>query len=580
MRFFVKSLIMLTLPAIFCATVPGNSPIKVDSRIAASLKSQRPGISCSVNAFNSFEKGGQSIPWLPGWGDYRMRITARNDSANLYFQQGINLYYGFHIGEAMASFQKSTKLDSSFAMGYWGIALALGPNINYESYTASPKAWVIVNKAKALSGNCTPVEKALIEAMLLRYSKDSVQDRPALDQKYADAMNATYQKFPEYPDAAALYADALMVLHPWTYYDAKGKAKPWTPEIVNVLENLLKKYPKHPGAEHYYIHAVEASAHPERALQAALNLSKMMPGVAHPAHMPSHIFVRTGYYKLGVDVNQQAISGYNNYLAQYSKVANGIGLYLIHNLHMEATCANLDGRFEVGMHAAMECRRTVDSSWLAAPGFDGVTSQYVFMTPLLTLIRFGEWQEILLQDSISTRFVYANLLWHYGKGLAYARMKDLESAKKELSMVHEDMKDDQLQAPAPPFGNPGINGARVAERILAGVIAEEQKDFRTAIGSLQDAVAFEDAMNYDEPRDWVHPARQYFGSVLIRAGQFKEAEKAFREDLVINPKNGWAYAGLWQSLKGQKRKNEAEQARKSMAKAFERADKQINQPVY
>src|SRR6516164_4191717 len=213
-----------------------------------------------------------------------MPVTEIDDSANIYFQQGINMYYGFHIIEALASFDKSTKFDNNFAMGYWGKALSYGPNINDLGYAASPDALVAAQKAKGLSAACSQVEKALINAMMVRYSADTTQTREHLNQLYADAMKSVYQQFPESLDASTLYADALMLQHPWDLYDRYGKPKPWTPEIVNVLEGILAKDPQHPGAAHYYIHAVEASDHPEKALKVAAELPSLMPGVAHLVH--------------------------------------------------------------------------------------------------------------------------------------------------------------------------------------------------------------------------------------------------------------------------------------------------------
>lgn len=204
-----------------------------------------------------FEDSSNAIPLLQGWGNYRMPVTTSNDSAHIYFEQGINMYYGFHIIEALASFEKATRFDSSFAMGYWGKALSHGPNINDFGYSASPDALTAMQKAKEFDENCTPVEKGLIAAMQLRYSPDTTQTREHLNQLYADAMKGAHQQFPQSEDIACLYADALMVQHPWDFYDATGKAKSWTPEIVNTLEAILKKNPKHPGAAHYYLHAIE-----------------------------------------------------------------------------------------------------------------------------------------------------------------------------------------------------------------------------------------------------------------------------------------------------------------------------------
>lgn len=491
-----------------------------------------------------------------------------------------NKCYGFHIIEALASFDKSTKFDSSFAMGYWGKALSYGPNINDYGYTASPDALVAVEKAKAFSAGASAVEKALINAMSVRYSADTTQTREHLNQLYADVMKEVHKQFPESIDAAALYADALMIQHPWDLYDRYGKPKQWTPLIVETLEDILKKNYEHPGAAHYYIHAVEASDHPEKALKVAAELPSLMPGLAHLVHMPAHIYIRTGYYAEGVATDEQAVKGYKNYLSRYPAVAGNAPLYLIHNLHMQATCANMDGRYAEAMKASIDTRNSIDSSWQSMPDFFGVYVQYIYLTPLLTQIRFGKWDDILKLPDVPASYVYANLLWHYARGLAFARKHDFTNANKELAALQTDLTNKQLKAPAPNYANPGINGASVAEKILIGEIAEEQNNLQQAISFLTEAVQLEDAMIYNEPKDWVHSARQYLGTVLIRAGKYAGAEKAFREDLQINQNNGWSYTGLTTALIKQGKKKAAASVERLASKAFERSDVKVTEAVF
>ena len=558
-----------------------HSVIDETARAAALQKKQLYLIGCSPD-FNFFnpDDSTNTIPLLQGWGDYRMPVTASNDSAEIYFEQGINMYYGFHIIEALASFVKSTKFDSTFAMGYWGMALSYGPNINDDGYSASPEALVAMHKAKDLSDNCTPVEKGLIDAMQVRYTADTTQTREHLNQLYADAMKKVYTDFPESADAATLYVDALMVQHPWDLYTKTYQPKTWTPEIVNTLESILKKYPQHPGASHYYIHAVEASAHPEIAIPVAEKLAALMPGVSHIVHMPSHIFIRSGYYNLGEQTNEKAVTGYYNYLKEYPAVINNAPLYLIHNLHMQAACANMDGTFAIAMKSSIDCKNSFDSNWQAAPDYFGVFVQYVYMTPYLTSIRFGKWNDILNTPENPSTFIYANLLWHYGQGLAYARKHDFTNAMIHLDTLQQELQNDQLKAPAPSYANPGINGAGVAEKILQGVIAEEQNNLPQSITLLKEAVTREDSMIYNEPKDWVHPARQYLGNVLLKAKKYPEAEKVFKEDLFINPNNGWSLTGLAVALEKQNKKAEAVKTKAEATKAFARADVKITDSVF
>ena len=536
---------------------------------------------CAVNiaAFNT-EDSSNIIPLLKGWGNYRMPVTATNDSARIYFEQGINMYYGFHIIEALASFDKSTKFDTSFAMGYWGKALSYGPNINDYGYAASPEALVAVAKAKQFSSSCTPVEKALITAMQIRYSADTTQTREHLNQLYADAMKQAHVQFPESVDAAALYVDALMVQHPWDLYDRYGKPKAWTPSIVGALESIIKKAPLHPGATHYYIHAVEASDRPEKALKIADALSTLMPGVSHLVHMPAHIYLRTGNYTKGFDVNDKAVKSYEDYLSAYPAVVNNASLYLIHNLHMQATCANMNGHYADAMRISVDTRNSFDSSWMDLPDFMGIFVQYVYATPLLTQIRFGKWDAILNEAEIPGGYVYANLLWHYARGLAYARKHEFNNAQQELVLLQAGLQHPQLKAPAPNYANPGINGASIAEQILLGVMAEEQSNFSQSIAYLQQAVELEDAMIYNEPKDWVLPARQYLGTVLIKAGRYADAAKVFADDEKINPRNGWSYTGLAIALEKQGKQKDANVIKALADKAFQQSDVKITASVF
>lgn len=541
---------------------------------------QRFSVGCApAQADFNWNDSTNIIPLLDGWGDYRMPVTAGNDSVRIYFEQGINMYYGFHIIESLASFEKSIHFDSGFAMGYWGKALAYGPNINDLGYAASPDALVAVQKAKALYSNCTPVEKALVDAMQVRYSADTTQKREYLNQLYADAMKQVHEQFAGSADAAALYADALMVQHPWDLYDRYNQPKPWTPAIVHTLEVLVKEFPNHPGSCHYYIHAIEGSAHPEAGLPVANRLGKMMPGLAHLVHMPSHIYIRSGYYNEGVAVNEAAVKSYHTYLQQYAPVSNATPIYLIHNLHMQAACANMDGRFADALKASYDCRQSFDSTWMDAGGYLGTMIQYAYMTPYLTLIRFGRWDEILNTPEITMPRVYANLLWHYGRGLAYARKHAIDKAMKELDTLRINRKVPQMDSAVYNF-NAANAGAGVAEKILQGVIAEEQKNYQQAIGFYKEAVERERDMLYNEPRDWPHPARQYLGNVLIKAGNYTEAVTVFREDLQVNPRNGWSLTGLATALGKQGKKEAAAKASAEAAKAFKRSDASIAASVF
>ncbi len=508
---------------------------------------------------------------LPGWGNYQWKITSKKDSAQFYYNQGINMYYAFHIIEAMGSFKKAAKLDDSNAMIYWAQALAYGPNINDIEYAATPEAFAAAQKAFSLKDHCSAKEQALIGAMLVRYSNDSTTSRTMLNQRYADGMKKVYHQFKKDADVAALYADALMLQHPWDYWKHNGEAQPWTPAILTVLENTLTAHPNHPGANHYYIHTVEASKNPQRALTSANRLGVMMPGVSHMVHMPSHIYIRSGYYKEGITVNEKSVAGYTKYLALYPDVQNNAFLYLFHNLHMQAACAMMSSNYSYSNKTAIECRTSFDTGFLSFPAPMGNFIQYVYMTPGFNDVRFGKWDAVLNAPPISEKHLYANLLWHWARGMAYAGKNEVMHAKEELKMVEQSIKAPDLKVVMSPFNAP-VDAAKVAVKILAGVIAEQENDFNKAILLLNDAVANEDALIYDEPRDWLLPAREYLGNALLRSGDAAKAEKIFKEDLKENPNNHWSLYGLYQSLVKQKKNIAAVPVKKQFDKAFEGAD--------
>jgi tetratricopeptide (TPR) repeat protein len=532
-------------------------------------------IGCSPNLDTiDFSDSSNSIPLLKGWGSYRMAVTVKNDSANIYFQQGINMYYGFHIIEALASFEKALQFDENFAMGYWGKALAYGPNINDMGYAASPEALASVKKATALYSNCTSLEKAFINAMSIRYSADSTQSREQLNQLYANAMKQLYAAFPNSADAGTLYADALMVQHPWDLYDRNYNPKPWTAQIVQVLEQVVKRFPNNPGAGHYYIHAVEGSSNPQKGLAIANRLGAMMPGLSHLVHMPSHIYIRSGHYSKGIAVNKLAVKDYYSYLDKYPAVVNSAGLYLIHNQHLEIACSMMDGQYNNAMKTATALNKKIDSSMLDAGGYFGVFSQYVYLTPQFVLLRFGKWDELLSMPAAAPSQVYASILSHFARGIAFARTHQLNDAAKELQQLQAATPSPQLTE-SPPAFNPGIAGSLVAEKILQGVIAEEKNDLPTAILLLKDAIDKEDGMLYGEPRDWLLPARNYLVNVLLKTRQYKEAEKVCRADIFINPNNPWSLISLEKALEKQGKIKDANAIHSQVIKAIARADVKI-----
>ncbi|MEO7801819.1 MAG: hypothetical protein ABIR81_07460 [Ginsengibacter sp.] len=581
----MKAIFFLLLSAFVCAAFihagfKSDAPEITVGAVKKQLDKKRFAIGCSPDfSLLDFTDSVNAIPLLEGWGQYRMPVTVTNDSANIFFQQGIKMYYGFHIIEAMASFEKALSFDKNFAMAYWGKALAYGPNINDIGYAASPDAILAIQKAKELCNNCSGVEKGLINAMSIRYSLDSNALRDSLNQLYADAMKKVHADFPTNADAAALYADALMVQHPWDLYDKFYEPKPWTPAIVKVLDGLLKEFPENPGANHYYIHAIEGSKHPEKALEVANRLGSFMPGLSHLVHMPSHIYIRSGYYEKGIKVNQDAIKGYDDYLSRYPVVANASFLYLMHNLHMKAACAAMDGQYDNALKYAFETRTSIDSAYLDLGGYWSMYSQYLYMTPLFAQVRFGKWDEIISSVEIPDKRVFAKTMMHFGKGLAYARLHQFDKASDELEHMDDSLSSAQLTEHPPAF-NAGTAALEVAQLIVNGAIAEEENQLPKAIDLYKEAVEKENLMLYNEPKDWLLPVRQYLGNVLIKAKQFAAAEKVFKEDLQVNPNNGWALTGLQTALEKLNKKSETAAVHQKLKAAFARSNLKISASVF
>ena len=519
------------------------------------------------------------IPPIPGAGNYKWKISTENDSAQFYFNQGINMYYSFHIIEAMASFLKAAKFDPGSAMLQWAQALTYGPNINDLGYAASPDALATSSKARELSGNCTDKEKMLIQAQQIRYSGDSTESREKLNQLYVGKMREAYEKYSGDADVAALYADALMLQHPWDLWKTDGTAKPWTPLIRNVLEKLLTKTPHHPGANHYYIHVMEPSPYAAKALPSAGRLGKLTPGLSHTVHMPSHIYLRTGNYTQGVLVNEAAVNSYKKTIPLYAPVTGADFLYIIHNLHMQTNNAMLAGRSGYSTWAAKETVKSIQKDYLLMPGALGNYIQYIYMTPVFVNVRFGNWDDLLSMPPPDPSMVYANILYHFGRGMAFSNHAKIADAKNELTQLQQLIKDSSLAIPLTPFSS-ALEGAVIAKNLLLGTIAVKEKKYDNAILVFKEAVVTEESMVYNEPRDWMLNPKHYLGNAYIKAGQLDNAKKVLQQDLQNNNENGWALFGLWQVLTAEKKGTEAAKMLARFRKAFDKADKKLYGPVF
>ena len=512
------------------------------------------------------------IPPMPGAGIYKWRISTKSDSAQFYFNQGINMYYGFHIIEAMASFKKAAKFDAECAAIHWAQALAYGPNINDYGYRASPEALNALNKAKQFASTATAFEKELIDVMSVRYTADSADaTRKQLNEEYTAKMKLVAAKFPGNAEALALYADAMMLEHPWDLWNINGTPKAWTPAIRKVLEQLLTLSPMHPGGNHYYIHVMEASPFAKLALPSAERLGVTNPGLSHMVHMPSHIYLRTGLYKKGVDVNVNAVNSYQKSIPLYAPVTGADFLYIIHNLHMKANNAMMMGNEKITVSAAIETQKSIPDYYLPTPVPLGNLVQYIYHTPVLINVRFAKWNELLEMKQPPSAQVFSNILFHFGRGMALANTAKMEEAKKQLQLMQLLMKDSSLAIPYSPF-SPAIDAAVVAEQLLSGTIALKEKRISDAVTAFQKASAREESMVYNEPRDWLLNPKHYYGNALLVAGKAKEAQTVFEKDLKNNAENGWALMGLYNALQMQKKTAEATAVLARYKKARMQAD--------
>jgi tetratricopeptide (TPR) repeat protein len=485
----------------------------------------------------------QNMIPLPGTGSHVWKINSSSDSAQFYFNQGINLYYGFHIPEALPSFKKALSFDSTTAILYWAVALAYGPNINDAVYVASKDALLAVSQAKLFMNSSSEKERGLIDAMESHYSPDSTRERAALNQDYADKMKSLYIKYPTDAEIGTLYADALMNLHPWDLWQHDGRPKPWTPELISVLENVLTQNPEHPGANHYYIHTMEASPFASKAKASAERLGRLAPGLSHMVHMPSHIYIRTGEYDKGVKVNEAAVKNYYVYKRLFPAAENNVFLYEYHNRHMQAACSMNTNNYSRAIKDALDCRNAIDKALLSLEDPMGNYAQYMYMTPELTMISFQKWNDILLQPSISKRFHYGALIQEFARGMAYANTGNPELAKSSLAIMESLLIEKNMSVVLAPFNAP-VTGATVAKYILMGTIAEKENHMAQAVYYFTKGTETEDSMVYQEPRDWLVPARHYLGHALLKEKKYEEAEKVFLEDLSYQPDNYISTTGL------------------------------------
>ena len=509
-------------------------------------------------------------PMFAGTGPHHRPVATASAEVQSYFDQGLAFLYAFNHDEAIRSFRRATEIDPSCAMGWWGIAYANGPHINNavvppqreaEAFAAAQKA---ASLAQLLDDGA---DRALILAVTERYASPQPEDRGPLDAAYATAMAEVYKRYPDDGDVGALYAEALMDLHPWDLWTHDGSPKEWTPEIVALLEDLIAAHPEHPLALHLYIHTVEASDDPARADQAADRLRDLMPGLGHMVHMPSHIDVRRGRWQEAILANTKAIAADAAYREAALVPPDFYRLYMSHNHHMKAYAAMMVGRSEVAMTSIRQLVSEIPEDWLRentlwADGFIAM--------PYEVMMRFGRWQEILDEPEPADYLPFTRSMHHAAHAVALAALDRPEEARIEQQAFLE------LRTTVPEeafFGNNMASDLlNVADRLVEGEILYREGAKEAGIEALYEAAALEDALRYDEPPDWIQPIRHALGATLMQEGRSADAEVVYREDLARLPDNGWSLFGLARALRLQGKNQEAASVEARFDAVWEGAD--------
>ncbi|HEX4795101.1 MAG TPA: hypothetical protein VH370_15005 [Humisphaera sp.] len=525
----------------------------------------------TLMGFGSFAFGAE--PFFDGLGVYQRTVTTKSPQAQKYFNQGLAFLHGFNHGEAIRSFQEAERIDPSCAMVHWGIAYASGPHINFPMVPppAAEMAWKELTLARQNAAGASPVERELIEALGHRYANPQPEDRSALDRAYADAMRALWKAHPDDPDIGAWFAEAMMDLRPWDQWTHEGQPQPGTEEIVAALDAVLKLNINHPFANHLYIHALEASAHPDRALPAADRLRDLQPGVAHNVHMPSHIDIRCGHWQQAIDANVRAIEADRKYRQVVGPPQGLIIMYIAHNQHMLSYAAMMCGQSEMSISHIRAMIDGVPEEFIKE--YAPIAEGYVAM-PMEVLVRFGKWDEILAEpDTTKDYMFFTRAFRHAARAIAYAAKGDAAAARKEQAEYVKAVA--QIPAEEAISNNPSKVICDVITPMVEGEILVREGKIDEGIAKLRVAVKAEDQLKYDEPPGWLIPVRHSLGAVLMKTGKFADAEAIYREDLDRLPENGWSLYGLSESLRRQGKAKEAADVDARFQKVWAHADIQL-----
>ncbi|KAB1158129.1 tetratricopeptide repeat protein [Flavobacterium luteum] len=518
---------------------------------------------------------GKKAPIFKGLDGLHFAITTKNKEVQHYFNQGLMLSFGFNHAEAARSFFEATRQDPQCAMSWWGFAYVLGPNYNGGMEKDNfERAFDAVQKAKLLTSSSTEREKDLIEALSQRYSNDTTVVRAVLDAAYAVAMRKVYKKYPNDATIGSLFAESLMDMHPWNLWNKDGTAQPWTPEIMSVLEKCIQREPKHAGANHFYVHATEMSQHAEDAEASANLLRTLVPGSGHLVHMPAHTYIRIGRYHDGVVTNQKAVAIDSLYLeACHAQGAYPLGYYP-HNYHFIAACATIAGESKAALDGAIKTANHAHKKLFRDP--DWSTLQHYYSIPWYVEVKLGLWKDILQSKAPEKDLKYPMVVWHYAQGMAMLSQNKVADAKKHLDAMRKIMLDTKIKDLTIWEGNSVFDLCTIASKILEGEINAKEKNYTKAIALLKEAVAIEDALNYNEPPDWFFSVRHHLGAVLIDAGKYKDAIKIYEEDLKNYPKNGWALKGLMNVYEKLGDKNKYNETKSRFETAWKYADIKIS----
>lgn len=486
-----------------------------------------------ANVCSSFAQS-RSPALMPGLGQHHHTISTKNPEAQRFFDQGLTLVFAFNHEEAARTFRRASELDPQSAMAFWGIALALGPCINLDVDPPHEKAaYDAVQKALLLSPGATQKERDYIHALATRYSPDSKVDLRKLDVEYAHAMRELSKRYPDDLDAATLYAESLMDLHPWKLWSLDGRPTEGTEEIVAVLESVLRRGPNHIGANHYYVHATEASAHPEWALASARRLETLAPTAGHLVHMPAHTYMRMGDYAAAAHSNAAGADADRVYLRENGTTGGMYDMmYYCHNLHFLAASYNMEGNFGHAKQAADEL-----AAHVAPMLHDMPVAEVYAPTPIFVLVRFHRWDEVLKTPAPSSSPAMTTAFWHFARGAAFAAKGQIDMAEAERQVLATAQKETPADLEFSFYSNKAKTFLDLAAAILDARIANAKGDHDQAIKSWERAVEIEDGLYYGEPPEWFYPVRESLGGELLLNGEAGWAEAVFRTDLEQHPRN-------------------------------------------